>query len=81
MATIAAQARGDFSHGQVPEFGGLQSISFVWSQDVSERGIERHGAKVSRVVYYRIATHNGPRSVLIYMTAEGQISDEDVLPE
>ncbi len=80
-ATIAAQARRDFSHGRVPEFVGLQSISFVHSQDVSERGIERHGAKVSRVVYYRISTTNGPHSVLIYMTAEGQVNDEDVLAE
>ena len=47
--------------------------------DVSDRGIERHGAKVGRILYYQLLTNNAPRHVLVYMTAAGLVTDEDVI--
>ena len=47
--------------------------------DVSDRGIERHGAKVGRILYYQLLANNAPRHVLVYMTAAGLVTDEDVI--
>ena len=76
---IAPQARKDFARWPVAEFKGVQNLSVVRSQDVSERGIKRHGADVNRVVYCKIGTKAGTRLVLFYLTKEGQITDQDVI--
>jgi CubicO group peptidase (beta-lactamase class C family) len=78
---IAPQARADFARGPSPEFAGIQRISFVAAQDVADRGIERHGHKVSQVRYYRMLTDRAPRYVLVYLTADGLVTDEDVVDE
>jgi hypothetical protein len=79
LAGVAPQARKDFARGPAPEFAGMRAISFIAARDMSGRGIERHGAKVVRIFYYQLLTHSAPRHVLIYMTAEGLVTDEDVI--
>ena len=76
---LAPQTRRDYSHMGVPEYEGIQSISLLGAQDVAGRGIERHGSKVSRVLYVRIRTEKAPRNVLVYLTEDGLVTDEDVL--
>ena len=76
---LAPQARRDYSHMAVPEYEGIQSISLLGAQDVAGRGIERHGGKVRRVLYVRIRTEKAPRNVLVYLTEDGLVTDEDVL--
>ena len=66
---IAPQARKDYSRGPSPELSGIQSISFIAGQDVSDRGIERHAGKVTQVLYYKLVTDSGTRHVLVYLTA------------
>ena len=48
---------------------------------VGDRGLERHGGKVSRVLYYKLVTDKATRYVLIYVTADGLITDEDVVDD
>jgi CubicO group peptidase (beta-lactamase class C family) len=79
VAGVAPQARKDFARGPAPEFTGIRSISFLTAHDVSDRGIERHGAKVGRILYYQLLANNAPRHVLVYMTAAGLVTDEDVI--
>jgi hypothetical protein len=79
VAGVATQARKDFARGPAPEFSGMRAISFIAARDVSDRGIERHGAKVVRIFYYQLLTNNAPRHVLDYTTSEGLVTDEDVI--
>jgi hypothetical protein len=79
VAGAASEARKDFARGPASELAGMNAISFIAAQDVSDRGIERHGAKVSRILYYRPHTDNARRHLLVYMTADGQVTDEDVI--
>ena len=81
VTNLAPQTRQDFSHGPSPEFAGLRSISFVAAQDVSRSGIERHGGKVSRILYYKLITDKPLRYVLIYLTADNLVTDEDVVQD
>jgi hypothetical protein len=57
----------------------MSDISYVAGQDVAARGIERHGAMVSLVLYYKLLTVGGARFVLVHLTAEGLVTDEDVV--
>ncbi len=63
----------------VPEYDGIQSVSLLGAQDVSGRGIERHGGKVSRVLYLRIRTEQASRDVMVYLTEDDLLTDEDML--
>jgi len=42
-------------------------------------GIRRHGSDVARVRYYRITTTAGQRYLLVHLTADGTVTDFDVV--
>ena len=48
---------------------------------MSDRNIERHGGKVARILYCRLLTDQAPRNVLVYLTADGLVTDQDVVGE
>ena len=50
-------------------------------RDVSAREIERHNAKVSRVLHYRMVTDKADQGLLIHMTPDGLITDFDIVED
>jgi hypothetical protein len=81
VSGLAPRARTDYARGPSPELVGIRGISFVAAQDVEGRGIERHGARVRRVLYYRFSSNRGGRYVLVYLTVEGLVTDQDVVED
>jgi CubicO group peptidase (beta-lactamase class C family) len=77
-AGIAPSAKKDFGSGST-DFAGFRLLAFVAEDDVAGHGIERHGAKVSRVLYYRLALDKQTRNLLVYLTAEGLLADYDIV--
>ncbi|MEJ7709012.1 MAG: DUF3471 domain-containing protein [Pyrinomonadaceae bacterium] len=77
---VAPGARQQFASG-VPPLTKIKSISFVAEYDVHEQGIERHGGKVSRIRYYKLITDKAVRFVLVHLTAEGLVTDYDVVDD
>lgn len=78
---LAPQARADYARGAAPELSGIRGVSYLAGWDVASRGIVRHGATVSRVLYYRLLAESGARFVLVYLTADGLVTDQDVVGE
>jgi hypothetical protein len=76
---VAEEARKDFARGPAPELSGIKSISFIAAEDVAARGISRHGGKVSRVLYYKMLIGDTSRGVLVYLTTDHLVTDQDVL--
>jgi CubicO group peptidase (beta-lactamase class C family) len=76
--SIAPSAKKDFGPGST-DFVGFRSLAFVAEEDVAGRGIDRHGAKVSHVLYYRLVTDKQTRNLLVYLTAEGLVTDYDIV--
>jgi hypothetical protein len=81
VGNVAPQARKDYSRGPSPELAGITAISFVAAQDVSDRGIERHGTRVARTLYCRLLSDHASRKVLVYLTADGLVTDQDVVDQ
>jgi D-alanyl-D-alanine carboxypeptidase len=81
VSDVAPQARKDYSRGPAPEFAGIRAISFIAALDVSDRNIERHAGKVAHILYCRLLTDQVPRNVLVYLTADGLVTDQDVVGE
>jgi hypothetical protein len=57
----------------------VSSVTFLSSQDVTGRRIERHGSAVAKVLFYRVETAQRSRCVLVYVTGDNLISDYDVV--
>jgi hypothetical protein len=74
---LSAGARRDFSRGPWPPAAGVTSVRFIGAEDVSRRGLERHEGAVDRILYYAISGKNGERTLLVYLTKDGSITDLD----
>jgi hypothetical protein len=55
------------------ELAGIESAQVLGETTVADGEIERHG------YCSRMLTTGGPRSLLVYLTAEGLVTDQDVL--
>jgi CubicO group peptidase (beta-lactamase class C family) len=77
---ITEGARKDFNNAWEPA-AGLTQLSFVAAQDISTRGIERHGSKVARILYYRMTAHGVESRLLVHLTADGLVTDVDIADE
>jgi hypothetical protein len=60
---------------------GSRSLRFVADQDVAARKIERHKGAVSRILSYRLVTDKADRGLLIHLTADGTITDYDIVKD
>lgn len=77
-AGITSGARRAFTGGY-GELVGPQSLTYVHTQKVGGRGIVRHGSAVDKIITYRLGTHPAERYVLVYVTADGLVTDCDVV--
>jgi len=82
---VAPQARQDYARGPDFSLAGVQSIAYIATLEVSAQGIARHGARAARVLYYRLRadrpTDRETRFVLVYLTSDGLVTDQDVVQE
>jgi len=78
MAIFTAGARKDF-RGPFAVLGPLRSLTFIAAESIANRGVERHEGKVDRVIYYRAVPETEPAFFLIHMTADGHITDLDLV--
>lgn len=59
----------------------LRRLTFVSTQDITARNIERHANKVARMRYYRMLAGGEERLLLVYVTSDGLVTDVDVVDE
>jgi CubicO group peptidase (beta-lactamase class C family) len=64
-----------------PVLAGFAGIDWLLDEDVTGRGIERHGSRIARVRHYRLRTPASEPFVLVHLTAEGAVADYDVVGE
>jgi hypothetical protein len=75
---LTAGARTNLARA-IPDLKGARSITFAGAQDVTGRGIERHGHKIARVLHYRVETPAGVKLVLVHLDPDGLVADYDVV--
>jgi hypothetical protein len=76
---ITSGTKQDFSGGIGTALDGLGPLTYLGVEDVSGRGIRRHGGNVARVRLYRVTTTAGQRYLFVHLTAEGIVTDFDVV--
>ena len=78
-AGITAGAKRDLSGGGDQALEGIGALTYIGTEDVSGRGIHRHGSEVARVRYYACTTAAGRRYVLIHLVPADLLTDYDVV--
>jgi len=78
-ADVAPGAKKDFAGGVNAALGSAATATYLGDEDVTGRGVRRHGGEVARVRLYRLQTEAGPRYLLAYLTTAGAVTDYDVV--
>jgi hypothetical protein len=75
-------ARADFAQGgTMQELAGMRSLVFLMERDAAGLKIERHKGAVNRILHYRLVTDKTDRCLLIHMTADGLVTDFDIVED
>ena len=78
-ADVTDGAKRDFAGGSDSSIALARSATYVGDEDVSGRGIRRHGSEVARVRMYRLPAQAGGRYLLVHVTSAGQVTDYDIV--
>ncbi|GAA4436114.1 hypothetical protein GCM10023091_13630 [Ravibacter arvi] len=71
-------AKRDFAGGmREPET--LKSLTFIHSEKVADRGIQRHESDVSEIVTYRLKSNQPDTYILVHLTSDGLVTDCDLV--
>ncbi len=71
-------AKRDFAGGmREPEI--LKSLTFIHSENVAGRGIQRHESAVSEIVTYRLKSNQPDTYILVHLTSDGLVTDCDLV--
>jgi len=76
---ITKGARKDLANAV--NIADVLSLEYIGAETVVGRKIERHGGLVSKVITYKMRTSKSSTYLVIYLTEDNQITDEDVVDE
>ena len=79
LTTLTPGAVENLTPRPVRELAGVRDLTYLSTQDVAGRKIERHRGSAARVVFYQVDTPRGRRYLMVYVTAENLITDYDVV--
>ncbi|WP_170108613.1 serine hydrolase domain-containing protein [Spirosoma oryzae] len=75
---LTSGAKRDFAEGmREPET--LKSLTFIHSENVTGRGIQRHQSTVSEIVTYQLTSNQPDTYILVYLTTDGLVTDFDLV--
>ncbi|GAB3899780.1 hypothetical protein GCM10028803_21500 [Larkinella knui] len=75
---ITLGAKRDFAGG-MPEPETLKSLTFIHSENVAGRGIQRHESDVSEIVTYQLKSNQPDTYILVHLTSDGLVTDCDLV--
>jgi CubicO group peptidase (beta-lactamase class C family) len=59
----------------VESFKDIKSLKFLACDEVADRGVEVHGASVSRICHYKVVTEQETLYVAFYLTEKGKVAE------
>lgn len=75
---LSSGAKRDFAGG-MREAETLKSLTFMHSENVAGRGIQRHESDVSEIVTYQLKSNQPDTYILVHLTADGLVTDCDLV--
>ncbi len=78
---VTCGAKKHFSDHPMQEFKEFSSLRYLTELGIADWDILRLGSKASKIIYYKSATNNSSRCVLVFVTTDRMISDAIVVDE
>jgi CubicO group peptidase (beta-lactamase class C family) len=78
-ADVTPGAKQDFGRSANPALGAATTAVYLGQEDVTGRGIRRHGGEVARVRLYLMETDKGRRYLFVHLTPAGIVTDYDIV--
>ncbi len=75
---ISEGARADFSSPEA-DLETLESIVYLGERDLTDKKLTRHNGRIAKVLYFQWKTDKSSRYIQVYLTPNGQVTDEDVV--
>lgn len=75
---MSAGTKKDWQRG-IQDTAGMEFVGYLGEEEVAGRNIARHGSPVARVAEYKVKKDGKERSMIVYFTADGVITDLDVV--
>jgi len=73
--------KNNFGTQAIGELVNVKSLTFLHEQVVAGREVERHGSKVDSVLAYHVSGIKPERTLLVYLTADGLLTDFDLVDD
>ncbi|SEJ38888.1 CubicO group peptidase, beta-lactamase class C family [Dyadobacter sp. SG02] len=75
---LTSGAKRDFAGGmREPET--LKSLTFIHSENVAGRGIQRYDSEVSEIVTYQLKSNQPDTYIIVHLTSDGLVTDCDLV--
>jgi hypothetical protein len=78
---VTEGGRRDFGSRAWPPVAGFTGATFAGMSSVTGGNVVRNGGAVARLGYFRVRTASGERLIIVYYTADGAVTDVDVIDE
>lgn len=79
LQQLSPGARANLSGTPARQLAGVRGVTYLSSEDLTGRRIERHGGTVAKVLFYRMDAAERSRFVLVYVTNDNLITDYDIV--
>jgi hypothetical protein len=76
---VTPGAKNDLNGGAGTDLAAAATMAYLGQEDVTGRGIRRHGGEVARVRLYHLQTPTGSRYLLVHLTSDGSVTDFDLV--
>jgi CubicO group peptidase (beta-lactamase class C family) len=78
-AHLTPGARRDFLGGAGGQLEGILGLNYLGAERVAGRGIVRHEGSVAVIAYYSMTTKSGKHYLMLHRTADGLVTDYDLV--
>jgi hypothetical protein len=75
---LTSGAKSDFADAE-PDLEGIKAIEYISESSLPDRKLIRHNGRIEKVIYFRWTTEKATRYIQVYLTADGLVTDEDVV--
>ena len=79
LQLLSPGARAGLSGRPVQQLTDIRGLTYWSTQDVTGRGIVRHGSVIAKVLFYRVDTAERSRFLLVHLNGDNVIADYDIV--
>lgn len=78
VTRVTSNLRKDLQNNPQQDLVNFKSLTYVSQVDITSSSVKRHGSNIARICFYKISWAREIQLLLIYLTDDGLVADEDI---